>query len=406
LDARAKARPTVEVKRKQVSVRARAVALSIHRYVGLVISAFLLLAGLTGSVIAFYVPLDRALNPELFVVEPPSSGAAVLDPFVLREKLIAQLPASSELNGVVLYREPDSSVNYWVDQRDVFVDPYSGRVLGVRKFGELSLRRQDFLTFLYRLHFSLALGDVGGTLFGVIALLWTLDCFVGAYLTFPPALRQRAAGRAWFVRWLPMWLLNTSKLFSFIFTWHRASGLWLWLVLLVFGWSAVALNLSDYVYKPVMGALFGAMDEPFERLPELKPPMKKPPLPLREAHALGQRLMAAEAKRRNFRLMGERYLVYLPEHGAFSYTVESSLDIDARLAQTTLGFDGAGRVLAFQAPTGQHAASTLTSWIIALHFGAVRELGLAYRIFVCVFGQLVAALSVSGVWIWWKKRRP
>lgn len=221
----------------------------------------------------------------------------------------------------------------------------------------------------------------------MIALLWTLDCFVGAYLTFPPALRQRPGPRTWFVRWLPMWLLKTSKLFSFIFTWHRASGLWLWLLLLVFGWSAVALNLSDYVYKPVMGALFGAADEPFERLPELKSPMKKPPLPLREAHALGQRLMAVEAERRNFRLLGERSLDYLPEHGVFAYTVESSLDIDERLAQTTLGFDGAGRVLAFQAPTGQHAAGTLTSWLIALHFGAVRELGLAYRIFVCVFGR-------------------
>ncbi len=85
--------------------------------------------------------------------------------------------------------------------------------------------------------------------------------------------------------------------------------------------------------------------------------------------------------------------------------MESTLDIDRRLAETTLSFDGdTGKRLAFHAPTGSDARHTLDAWLVALHFGAVRPLGTAYRVFVCVLGIMVAALSVTGVWIWWRKR--
>lgn len=41
------------------------------------------------------------------------------------------------------------------------------------------------MPFVYRLHYSLALDTIGTYAFGIIALLWTLDCFIGAYLTLP-----------------------------------------------------------------------------------------------------------------------------------------------------------------------------------------------------------------------------
>ena len=82
---------------------------------------------------------------------------------------------------------------------------------------------------------ALALGSVGTFLFGIAALLWTLDCFVGAYITFPQSSRRSATPPllAWLQRWLPAWLIKANKLFAFVFTWHRASGLWLWALLFV-----------------------------------------------------------------------------------------------------------------------------------------------------------------------------
>ena len=114
--------------------------------------------------------------------------------------------------------------------------------------------------------------------------------------------------------------------------------------------------------------------------------------------------MAAEAAKRDFRVERELRLYYYADHGVFSYTVESSLDISRRRPRTEVYFDGqSGKLVAFEAPTGISAGNTITGWLYALHFGDVG--GLWYRGFVSVMGVAVAGLSVTGVWIWWRKRR-
>jgi uncharacterized iron-regulated membrane protein len=62
----------------------------MHRYVGVLLAPFLILVGSTGSLLAFYQELDRALNPALLAV--PLSEAPLLDPFILREWIEQQEP--------------------------------------------------------------------------------------------------------------------------------------------------------------------------------------------------------------------------------------------------------------------------------------------------------------------------
>ena len=77
----------------------------------------------------------------------------------------------------------------------VSLDPYTGEKLGARDWGEVSLARKDIILFLYRLHYTLALpastGRLGNYLLGVTALVWTIDCFVSAYLTLPQQRREK-----------------------------------------------------------------------------------------------------------------------------------------------------------------------------------------------------------------------
>lgn len=365
-------------------------------------AVFLTVAGLTGCLLAFYSELDAALNPELYRVQAHSPGAQLLDPLVLRDRIEAQLPEGRELPAAMLRLQPERSVNYWIDERETFVDPYTGAILGSRKFGDLREGKKNLLTFVYQLHFSLALGEVGIYLFGAVALLWTFDCVVGAYLTLPqPHARPSGRRKSWLKRWLPAWLLKTNKLFTLVFTWHRASGLWVWGFLLVFAWSGVALNLGP-LYASVMDVLLGpAPEQETEHLPVPKP---QPKLDMREALARGRALMAAEAERHNFTIHSESTLFYEPEHGAYVYSVDSSLDVDTRLSETTLTFDGDdGRLLLFNA-AGLSARGAIDQWLIGLHFGAVRAGGVVYRGIVSLLGAAVALLSITGVWIWLRKR--
>lgn len=379
-------------------------AIVLHRYVGLAMAVFLVVAALTGSLLVFYTELDQLAASRLQRVEPPYPGAPLLDPFELSERVQAAVPGADA--GAAFDAKPNTAISVWSEVapeewRESFVDPYTGQLLGQRKWADLSEGWTNVMPFLFRLHYSLGLGDVGIVLFGIIALLWTIDCFVGAYLTFPLADRRRARPGVWLKRWGPAWLVRANRLFSFVFTWHRASGLWVWALLLVFAWSAVGLNLND-VYEPVMKAAFGTSQSTHDRLPDLARPYPKARLSLREAHVVGRRLMAEEAQKRQFDIAREVQLQHAGEHDAYVYRVESSLDI-SRYPRTEVYFSAQdGRLLGFDAPTGVALGNTVSSWLYALHFAAVG--GFWYRMVVVLIGLLVTLLSVTGVWVWWVKR--
>jgi uncharacterized iron-regulated membrane protein len=51
------------------------------------------------------------------------------------------------------------------------------------------------------------------------------------------------------------------------------------------------------------------------------------------------------------------------------------------------------------------AGNTVTNWLRALHMITDPMDHLVYRIFVVVVGLVIAMLSATGVYLWWKKRR-
>lgn len=378
----------------------RAALVAAHRIVGLAIAAFLIVAGATGAVLAFGHELDAALNPELFRV-PVLAGAAPGDPVALRDSLEASLPTGARVTSVPLDTPPGRALVFRVvpahqgGDDEVFVHPVTGAVLGSRRWGDLAQGRKNLVPFLYRLHTSLALGTVGDWLLGIVALLWTVDCVVAASITWP----SPAPVGEWLRRWRPAWLLRTQSLFSFLFTWHRASGLWVWGMLLVFASSGVAMNL-EVVYHPIMSALGS---EAHERAPAR--PNHPPPRSYRDLLETARRAAAEEARARGFEVLAERRLVYEPERGIARYQVRSTRDISDRYPGTTIEIDAAtGEPVRTVLPTGVAAADTFTTWILHLHFGSVAAGGVPYRVFVLAMGVLVAALSASGVYLFVRRK--
>lgn len=395
----------------------RPILLAIHRYVGLFMAVFLFMAGTTGILLAFNHELDAAVSPELLTVSPPFEGAPMKDPLVLRDILEQQVPGM-RASYVPLVLEPGHALSLFVEPEagassmqasaddEYFLDPYTGEILGSRKWGDITQGTKNLMPFVYRLHYSLGLGPVGTVLFGIVALLWTFDCFIGAYLTFPTAgRRHRRPPGVWLRRWTSSWMLRTGKLFSLVFSWHRASGLWVWAMLLVYAWSSVGFNLRE-VYDPVMNAALGRHNTYFE-LASLDEPKPQPELSWQQARSVGEEHMAAQAAAHGLQFLEPRALGHDPAKGVFRYRARSSADISDRYPNTTVWFDAdTGELRAFDAPTGQVAGNTVTAWLFNLHMGSVAGWGLPYRVFVSMMGLFVALLSVTGVWIWWRKRRP
>lgn len=378
----------------------------IHRWTGLALAVFLLMAGLTGSLLAFYHDLDAALAPEVHRVAAAQPGVRPLDSLALRERVEEQLP-QARVNWMPLHVEPGRSAEIYVESRggsalgydEIFADPYTGQVLGTRMWGEPGTGAIDLMPFVYRLHYSLALGTVGSYLMGIVALLWTIDCFVGAYLTFPARPNGR---RSWLARWRAAWgVRRGTAVFKLNLDLHRAGGLWLWGVLLVFAWSSVGLNLRE-VYNPAMRAMFELRGDTV-RPSALARPIETPALDWDEGRKIARDAMADLASERGFTVKREQAIGYDSATGTYQYRVLSSLDISDRYARTTLWIDGqTGAMRSFDLPTGGAAGDTVTTWFFALHFADIG--GLPYRVFVSLLGLAVAGLSGTGVYIWWRKR--
>lgn len=393
----------------------RGLVVLIHRYVGLVLSGFLLLAGLTGSLLAWFDELEAFVSPQLFVATAPA-GARPLDPLLLRERVLAEFPGL-DLPYAPLHMEAGRTVMYSIKRRpaaadgtrgddQAFINPYTGAVQGTRKWGDLSQGSKNLMPFVYRLHTSLALGVIGTYAFGVISLLWTLDCFIGAWLTFPPR-AQRQGAKSWRRRWWPAWLVRwNGGAHKLNFDLHRAGGLWPWAMLLVLAWSGVAFNLKE-VYLPVMDAVF-AHQQGGKAQPVLARPQALPGLDWHSARETGRRLMAQQAAQLGFTIEGEDSLVYSAAHAMFIYDVKSSIDVARVNGVTRVIFDAnTGEYRDRWLPTGAAAGDTIRSWITLLHRAAAGGAlgGWPLQLLVCALGMVVSVLSVTGVRIWLRKRR-
>ena len=383
----------------------------VHRWAGLTIALFLLVAGATGAVLPFQQELTLLSRPEAAYVSPPFAGARLHDGASLAQRVedktggkVIFLPLVPDRDRVAIMGVVPRAGKPPLGYDTVWVDPYTGHIQLAFRYGVLADGTQNIVPFLYQLHYSLALGAWGIWAFGVAALIWMLDCFVGFYLTLP--MRRpgpHPAGRSppgWWSRWRPAWSIRKrARGHKLNFDLHRAGGLWLWPMLLVFAVSSVSYNLPG-VYRSAMTPL--GLHEGFE--PAERPaPLDDPSISLPRAAQIGRFLMKRKAMHEGFRIEGEGSLFYVPAAGAYGLTAFTSQGPAARNPQTMIWFSGDdGRLIRFSAPIGPSHADTFTQWISLLHRAEV--FGLPYRIFVSLLGMAVVALSVTGILIWMKKR--
>ena len=383
----------------------------LHRWVGLLMTVFLILVGVTGSLLAFNTDLERLVSPQLFAT-PPSPDARQLDLATLAEQAEAQEPhirasyfsvAAGQVNMHVLPRtDPATGKPYGdVNFNQMFLDPWTGKELGRRMWADLSQGTINLMPFIYQLHMNLALGSPGEWTLGIVALAWTLDCFYAIYLTFPTGWSR------FFIRWRPAWTIRWPAAgFRMNYDAHRASGLWFAPLLFIFAWSSVMFNLHP-VYEWTTATLFDftSMQEEMKTIHPAHP-SPDPRLSWKEGLHRSQQLMEELAKQEGFTIHKPFGFAYLSDPGVYSYTVESSRDIsEDSWDGMGIWVDGdTGELQKVFFPTGEHTGDTISHWLRILHFANVHG-WVSYRVLVCLLGVVITILAGTGVYIWWKKFR-
>lgn len=384
----------------------RQILVLLHRYVGLAIAVFMVVAGLTGSLIAFRDELDVWLNPELFQARS-AGGPLPIEDIVMRVEqadprvMVSQVPLQAEPGssyavGVMPRLDTATGRPFQLDYNQVFIDPASGNILGRRKKGGCCFERKHVMMFLYVVHNNLLLpGRWGNWLMGGVALLWAIDCFVAIALTFP-------RNRPFFARWQQAFLVrrgtNGQRLVLDI---HRSSGLWFWCLLLMLAVTGVSLNLADELVRPLLSQVSTVTPSPREQGRSrftLRPPV--PTLTFVQAAARAETDMAARGMP-----MKAFEIAYLAYYKVYIVSLsEPGRDPEEGLGHPHIYLDSvSGEVLRADIPGKGSAGDIFLHWQLPLHSG--RIVGLPGQILISISGIAVSALAVLGVIIWWRKRR-
>lgn len=406
----------------------RQLLVKVHRWAGLCIAAFLVVAGLTGAVISWDHELDGILNPHLI----EASGEAFnVDPFAAAAR-IEKADPRARATYLPLVVEPGHSLSIFVSPRinpktgdhfelgynQVFVDPATGRELGRREWGAVwPVTSETLVSFLYVLHYSLHIPEIWGIddwglwLMGAVAIVWMLDAFVGFYLTLPvrrPPRPDRAApvervlSRGWRVRWAPAWRLkSTGSFYRINFDLHRALGLWTWGLLFLLAFTAFSLSLYREVFYPILSVVSKVTPTPFDTRKGDAHVQIEPVLSF--ADVAGK--AATEAQRRGW-VEPAGAIFYSPEIGVYGakFFQPGGDHGAAGVGPPEIYFDAIdGRVLGERLPWTGTVADIFVQAQFPLHSG--RILGLPGRVLISVMGVVVAVVSITGVVIFARKRR-
>lgn len=153
----------------------RKLIFNLHLYTALVAGLFLVILGVTGSIMAFEPELDVLFNPSLFKVQPGPKPLPVSD---VLGALRTAYP-HHKFGTLILPPSPDRSYYTGIRNTQIFINGYTGKIIGTRSL-------PTPLGVIHQLHLHLLLPrEMGSNIVAIasIALLWLV--ISGIYLWWP-----------------------------------------------------------------------------------------------------------------------------------------------------------------------------------------------------------------------------
>lgn len=356
--------------------------LRVHRWLGLVLGAWFVLLGLTGSLLVFYVDLepwfDARLAPRPAAQAPSVEGVVQALQAAHPQRQAGwriELPQQGQALVTARYLRPAETAGSAFAPLLVSVDGRTKQVVASRLWGDTAM------TWVYDLHYQLLLGRAGRQAVALAGLGLALSLLSGLWLWWPSAARWREALRF-------KWQASAPRR---VYDLHKWAGLVALPLLLVLAVSGSMLGWPQ-LYEPAVGLLGrpAAWPRPATR-------SAGPRLPIDEV------LAKVQARWPQARL---RWVDVPGNDPAATYRVRMQLpgEPGARFPASYAWVDAStGAVLAVRTPAQLKGPDLLNRWLHPLHSG--EALGLTGRVLVCVAGLLPLALAVTGTLRWQHKRR-
>lgn len=189
----------------------RKLLFNLHLYLSLVAGIFIVILGISGSIMAFESELDRVFHPALSYVKPQSKALSLAE----ISAAIAKAFPDGRIRTYLLSTSPDISYQVVTNQELVYVNQYTGEILGVQKDPDFI---SNALNYVHQVHLRLAIRNRADTGKEIIKWVGAVILFLllsGLYLWWPAkrmTIRSGASSRRfWFD------LHNTVGIFSLVF---------------------------------------------------------------------------------------------------------------------------------------------------------------------------------------------
>jgi uncharacterized iron-regulated membrane protein len=157
-------------------MRIKSVFRLLHLWLGLSSGLVVFIVATTGCIYAFEEEIRSVIHRDVLEVQPGSNRQSL-------EQMMHSVKESNprqKIKNIRVYSDPARSVEINLkNNTGVYVDPYTGKVLGSID------RESEFLAVVLKIHRSLYLGDVGKLITGVSAFIFLFMLISGIILWWP-----------------------------------------------------------------------------------------------------------------------------------------------------------------------------------------------------------------------------
>ena len=336
----------------------RKLILNLHLYGALIGGLFLIILGLTGSIIAFQPGLDHLLNPQWFKIEPQGEMLPL-------DKIEEAVQTAYPEKKFGTFRFPQAAGECYVAQSrstQFFVNSYTGEVIGSRE-------TPTTLDEIRSLHTSLWLGATGRTIVAAATILSIFLIVSGIYL------------------WWPIRNTGTARGLSFYL--HYALGIYFALFLLALAVSGAVIAYDEIISSWVYAATKSS-----------PPPRYNAPSTVIQGRSPITATQAVDIA--TARLAGARPIsVSIPDpQGSYGINLrypESHEDSRVLVDQYS------GAIISVNDLRAQSTGTHIMYGNGALHTGVI--FGLPSQVLMSLSSLVLAVQTITGYLLWWKKLR-
>lgn len=349
-----------------------------HLYLGLIAGLVVSVIGITGSILVFQNEIDQRLYADFFVTQPNGIYKEYGEIRALLQKHHPELSIES-----LIRNEGNIHPTYRVltnaSRTEVFVNPYTGEILGSRpRYGHL-------MSVVMNLHSTLLLPAAGRYASGAAALVLLILSVTGVRLWVRPRVRQLLSA---------LLVKRSSSFAKQSRSWHTLLGVFSFPVVSMLSLSGCVIMLN-MLALPLVFMSAGHSPQVLIRLLSAKSTrqIEKPPL------SLTYILKSVQEEEPNAKITA----IFFPKDTLGTYFINAREPSDNGIDRVVLlSVDQySGKVLLNSEKEFPKLVHLYIDWIKPIHYGSFG--GLLIRILTFVAGLMPLILTLTGFFIWWPR---